>query len=91
LRGVLKTPMKSEVEAVNNPNNPEEPALMTARQAWRMCNLSKSAWYKAKAGNRIPAPVKIGGALRWRRDEIKRWIAAGCPARSAWEKMYKHT
>lgn len=87
MRGVLNPMMKSEVKTVNSSENLEESFLMTAEQAWRMCNLSKSAWYKARASNRIPAPVKIGGALRWRRDELKRWIAAGCPARTAWEKM----
>ena len=74
---------------MNKKDGLEESFLLTAAQAWKMCNLSKSAWYKARASNRIPAPVKIGGALRWRRDELKRWIAAGCPTRTAWERIYR--
>ncbi len=61
--------------------------LLTAEQAWILCNLSKSAWYKARARGRIPDPVKIGGALRWRREELERWIESGCPTKEAWEKM----
>lgn len=27
----------------------------------------------------IPAPLRIGGLVRWRRDELLAWIEAGCP------------
>ncbi len=64
-----------------------ESMLIDARAAWTLCGLSKSSWYKNLSCGRIPRPVKIGGALRWRRLELEEWIAAGCPARSAWEGM----
>ncbi len=64
-----------------------ESVLLDAREAWTLCGLSKSSWYKHLAAGRIPRPVKIGGALRWRREELLRWIDAGCPARSAWDAM----
>lgn len=66
---------------------PSECMLIDAREAWTLCGLSKSSWYKNLASGRIPRPVKIGGALRWRRRELDDWIAAGCPARSAWDAM----
>ncbi len=28
---------------------------------------------------RMPAPVRLGWLVRWRREEIERWIADGCP------------
>ena len=62
-------------------------ALFTAEQAWTFCGLSKSAWYKARSTGRIPGAVKIGGARRWRRDELVDWIAAGCPAKARWDAM----
>ena len=34
----------------------------------------------------LPAPLKIGGCTRWRENEISRWLQAGSPARSEWEK-----
>lgn len=27
----------------------------------------------------MPAAIRIGALLRWRRSEIEQWIAAGCP------------
>jgi predicted DNA-binding transcriptional regulator AlpA len=29
---------------------------------------------------RLPAPVHVGCLTRWRRDELERWVRAGCPA-----------
>lgn len=35
----------------------------------------------------LPAPVlKRGAVIRWSADEIRRWMAAGCPDLEAWEK-----
>ena len=69
-------------------NSTVEPALLTAEQAWTMCNLSKAAWYKHRSAGKIPDAVKIGGALRWRRAELEDWITAGCPNKARWEKIY---
>jgi predicted DNA-binding transcriptional regulator AlpA len=36
------------------------------------------------AGEKLPAPVRIGGAVRWSMGELRAWIAAGCPDRATW-------
>ncbi len=72
---------------IADPKTAPEPGLLTAEQAWEFCALSKSAWYKARASGKIPAPVKIGGALRWRLEELRLWIAAGCPPAAKWENL----
>ena len=46
----------------------------STRHIWAM--LSKGA---------IPAPLRAGRAVRWRRDDIEQWIAAGMPSREAFE------
>jgi excisionase family DNA binding protein len=30
--------------------------------------------------NRLPAPIRIGRLVRWRRAQLLDWLAAGCPA-----------
>lgn len=35
----------------------------------------------------LPAPVRLGAAVRWDVREIGAWIAAGCPARDRWEAL----
>lgn len=36
--------------------------------------------YRLSDAGRMPRPVKLGGLVRWSRDSILDWIAAGCPA-----------
>lgn len=28
---------------------------------------------------RMPAPVRLGALIRWRRADVEQWIAGGCP------------
>jgi predicted DNA-binding transcriptional regulator AlpA len=37
------------------------------------------------AAGKLPAPVRIGGRVVWRVDEIRAWLAAGAPCRDEWE------
>jgi prophage regulatory protein len=39
------------------------------------------------SAGRLPSPIRIGGAVRWRVSEIRRWLAAGCPDRATWTAM----
>ena len=41
------------------------------------------------AAGKLPAPVRIGGRVVWRVDEIRAWLAAGAPDRSTWESIRK--
>ncbi len=38
---------------------------------------------------KIPAPVRLGRAVKWRLMEVEEWIAAGCPPRAKWETILK--
>jgi predicted DNA-binding transcriptional regulator AlpA len=40
-----------------------------------------------RAGKLGPRPIKLGGCVRWRADELEAWIAAGCPGRVDWQRM----
>jgi len=41
--------------------------------------------YQWLASGRVPSPVKLGRRALWRFDEIRQWVAAGCPPRSRWK------
>lgn len=62
--------------------------LIDANEVARMCSMHRASWYKAVASGKAPASVRIGGMVRWRKDEIEAWIAAGCPIRSKWEAIF---
>jgi excisionase family DNA binding protein len=62
-----------------------ESLLVTAKEAAALCSVSERTWRIWHSAGRIPRPVQIGRTVRWRRDEISAWIAAGCTRRADWE------
>jgi predicted DNA-binding transcriptional regulator AlpA len=59
--------------------------LVPARQAAAMCSKSLRTWRTWDAAGRIPRPVRIGRSTLWRIQELRDWVAAGCPRRDEWE------
>jgi predicted DNA-binding transcriptional regulator AlpA len=66
-----------------------EPLLVPAGLAGAMCGRSEASWWRDHAARRVPAPVRLGGRTLWRTDELRRWVAAGCPSRPVWEAQEK--
>ena len=54
------------------------PDLLTARDVARRLSLSERCVWKMAAARKIPSPVKLGGATRWRRAELESFVANGC-------------
>jgi predicted DNA-binding transcriptional regulator AlpA len=59
---------------------PAEPLLITAEELARLLHISLRTLWRLRSAGRLPEPVRIAGMVRWRVDEIKNWVAAGCPA-----------
>ena len=53
--------------------------LITADEVATMLNVSVRSIWRLNSAYLIPAPVRFGGAVRWRSDEVRKWIAEGCP------------
>lgn len=56
------------------------PLLATATQVAEMLCVSRRTLWRLVSGRKLPPPLRIGGAVRWRVGDIETWIAAGCPA-----------
>jgi predicted DNA-binding transcriptional regulator AlpA len=55
--------------------------------AARLCGVSRSQWWKLHASGKVPLPVYLGSkAPRWRVEELRAWLAAGCPDRQEWQR-----
>lgn len=62
--------------------------LLSDVQAARMCGISRSVLHRLRAAHKWPpASVRLGRAVRYRRDEVERWVAAGCPDAATWRAM----
>lgn len=61
--------------------------LLTAKAVGEMLSLSKRQIFRLNSSGKIPAPIRIGGAVRWSAEEISAWLAASAPDRRTWEEM----
>jgi len=61
-----------------------EKLLLSASEAARLCGVSRSLWWGLHSAGKIPLPVKLSGRTLWRCDELRAWVAAGCPSRDRW-------
>lgn len=64
-----------------------EQRLLDARQAAKMLGYSVATLYRHHGAKLIPPPLRIGGVVRWDRQELNTWIAEGCPDADAWEAI----
>jgi excisionase family DNA binding protein len=53
--------------------------LLDVESVAEMLNVSTRHVYRLADAGRMPRPLKLGGANRWDRDALSRWIADGCP------------
>ncbi len=58
--------------------------LIPDTAAAALAGVSRATWHRLRAAGKLPAAVKLGRTVRWRRDEIVAWIEAGCPDGRTW-------
>ena len=56
-----------------------ERLFVTARQLAIMLQVSKRTLWRLRSAGKIPRPMRVGGVVRWKLDDILQWMAAGCP------------
>ncbi len=57
----------------------EIPELLDARAAAALLGVSTRTVWRMRDAGVCPAPLKILGAVRWRRRELLEWLDAGAP------------
>lgn len=62
-----------------------EPLLIPAVEFARLLQVSTRTLWRLRSAGDLPAPVRFGGTVRWRLEEVQKWIAEGCPAPRARE------
>jgi predicted DNA-binding transcriptional regulator AlpA len=62
-----------------------EPLLVPAPEAARLCGISEATWFRLKSAGKTPEPVKLGGRVLYRIEDLKLWVALGCPDRKTFD------
>ena len=61
--------------------------LLTAKQLGAKLNLSKRQIFRLNSSGKLPAPIRIGGSIRWAESAVAAWLKAGAPDRKTFEVM----
>lgn len=61
-------------------------AVSAAQTAGLLGVSTRHLWAMNSAG-KIPKPVRLGRCVKWLRQELEDWLAAGAPSREQWEKQ----
>ena len=61
--------------------------LLSAKELAKMLSLSKRQIFRLDSCGKIPAPIRIGGSVRWSAAEISAWLATGAPDRKTWKAL----
>ena len=61
--------------------------LLTAKALGQKLSLSKRQIFRLSSCGKIPAPIRIGGSVRWAENTIAAWLKAGAPDRKTFEAM----
>ena len=59
------------------PNHPR--CLLSAQTLAKRLAVSVRTLWRLRSSGKLPEPVRLGGAVRWRTADIDAWVAAGCP------------
>lgn len=84
---------------INSPKSPEQQRaihagedlpeddtiLLNKNDVAKLLKVSDRTVYEWHTKGEMPKPIKIGGLVRWGRDEIKAWVHEGCPRASEWK------
>lgn len=54
--------------------------LLDVNDVAEMLGVSSRQVYRLADGGLMPKPIKLGGSVRWDRNVIDEWVAAGCPS-----------
>ena len=53
--------------------------LLTVPEVAEICGVAPETVRRMTDRGAMPAPVRLGRAVRYRLDQIESWIEAGCP------------
>lgn len=79
--------LDAPASSIEAPGEKPAPLLIDDREAAALCGVSRSHWRTLLQMGRVPTPIRLGRAVRWRREELVAWVAAKCPDAATWEAM----
>lgn len=64
-----------------------DPLLLSTSELARELRLSPKTIRRLNESGKLPRPIHIGHSLRWRREDVAKWLELGSPDRKAFELL----
>lgn len=77
----MSKPTSPDVKAVSK----AEQLLLSRRNAAELLDLSVATLDRMQAAGKLPRTLVVNGGVRYRREDLVRWIALGCPDRKTFD------
>lgn len=74
-------------DALERQGNAPPPELIDAAGVAAMLGIGERTARRLDVEGRLPCPIKLGGSVRWRLSELRKWLDCGCPPRQKWEAL----
>ena len=65
----------------------ELPLAVSAKERAGLLGISVRHVRRMDSSGQLPAPVRLGGAVRWLTADIKNWLDSGAPDRKIWNQI----
>lgn len=53
--------------------------LIDSKEAAKLLKVSPRTLWRMQTSGDMPAPIRLGRAVRWSAEVLKKWVEAGCP------------
>lgn len=73
-----------QADAMTDPTD-RAPLVADAAALAKLLDCGLRTVHTLNTSGKLPVPIRIGGRVVWRVDEIRDWLAAGAPPREEWE------
>jgi predicted DNA-binding transcriptional regulator AlpA len=75
--------------SLDAPNADPRSLLIDIQELSRLLSRSAVSLARDEAAGRLPQPLRISRAKRWRRADIETWIRWGCPPRREFDALQR--
>jgi excisionase family DNA binding protein len=79
--------MTDQRTQTNKGCNVAQALAVSARELAEMLDVSLRQIWRLNSAGKLPKPIRLGGSVRWNRQEVTDWFEAGCPDRKTWEAI----
>lgn len=64
-------------------NDADALMLLTPDEAAALLKVSVRTLWRMRSAGEVPEPVRLRNSVRWRKTDLARWLATGCPSRDS--------